>query len=429
MNGTNSPSSLRLHFHFALVLAAVAVVTMLSGCSRGRDASPDRTTESPGAPGKLKVCYLGLTCEPAIFAAYEEGFFKEEGLDVELVKTDWTAMREGLTTGRFHATYSLIMYLIKPIELGQDLKLTGGIHTGCLRVQAGMKTAVKNIADLKGKKVGITHLGSPPFLFASRVLAAQGMNPMKDVEWVTLPSDGMPKALDQGQVDAVASAEPIGTMLVAGDKVRSVCDQASDAPYADEYCCVVAVNGKFARDNPGAAAKVTRALLKGAKWVDANPSAAAKVAVEKKYVAATLEVNAQAIAMLKFEPGVAKAKRDIRTAALEMKKAGFLKKDTDPDEVAKNAWLDLEGVSDDWLKTVKVERVVGGGRPPKLNPADFAALFDRDLCCRGGACLGCCGDAGETLLPLTGEWAQVRPTRLDLYADSDGKTRFAEARR
>jgi len=427
MNGTNSPTSPRFNVSFALLLAAVAIVTTLSGCSRGRDAAP-KTTESPAATGKLKVCYLGLTCEPAIFAAYEEGFFKEEGLDVELVKSDWTAMRDGLTTGRFHATYSLIMYLIKPIELGQDLKLTGGIHTGCLRVQAGMKTAVKNIADLKGKKVGITHLGSPPFLFASRVLAAQGMNPMKDVEWVTLPSDDMPKALDQGQVDAVASAEPIGTMLVAGDKVRSVCDQASDAPYADEYCCVVAVNGKFARDNPAAAAKVTRALLKGAKWVEANPTAAAQVAVEKKYVAATLAVNAQALAMLKFEPGVAKAKRDIRTAALEMKKAGFLKKDTDPEEVAKNAWLDLEGVSDDWLKSVKVKEVAGGGRPPKLTPADFANLFNRDLCCRSGHCMGCCGEAGESLIPLTDEWAQVRPTRLDLGEHADG-ARLAEARR
>jgi NitT/TauT family transport system substrate-binding protein len=99
-------------------------------------------------------------------------------------------------------------------------------------------------------------------------------------------------ALDQGQVDAVASAEPIGTMLVAQNKVRNVCDQAVTAPYDDEYCCVVALNGEFARENPTSSAKVTRALLKGAKWVSANPTAAAKLAVEKKYVAASAEINA-----------------------------------------------------------------------------------------------------------------------------------------
>jgi NitT/TauT family transport system substrate-binding protein len=403
---------------------------MSSGCGRGRDSSSVQETDSSSSgPDNIKICYLGLTCEPAIFAAYEAGFFKEEGLDVELVKTDWNAMRDGLATGRFHATYSFIQYLIKPIEMGLDLKLTGGIHTGCLRVQAGAKTNIKNVADLKGKKVGITHLGSPPFLFASRVLAAKGMDPKKDVEWVTLPPDGMLKALDEGQVDAVASAEPIGTMLIAKNKVRKVCDQASDAPYDDEYCCIVAVNGKFARENPSAAAKVTRALLKGAKWVGTNPTAAAKVAVDKKYVAATLEVNAQAIAMLRYEPGVAKARRDVRTAALEMKNAGFLRKNTDPEELARNAWLDLDGVSEDWLKSLKVERVAGGGRPPKLSPADFAALFNRDLCCRGGACLGCCGDSGEALLPMTGEWALVSPIRLDLALNSDGETRLVKARR
>jgi len=223
----------------------------------------------------------------------------------------------------------------------------------------------------------------------------------------------MSKALDQGRIDALASAEPVGTLLIANNQARSICDQATDAPFDDEYCCVVVVNGKFARENPSAAGKVTRALLKGAKWVAVNPSAAAKLAVEKKYVAATMEINAQAIGMLKFEPGVAKARRDVRTAALEMRKAGFLKNDTDPEELAKKAWLDLDGVKDDWVKSLEIEKVAGGGRPPKLSPADFAALFKRDLCCKGGACLGCCGDAGEARLPLTGEWALVRPLRLD----------------
>ncbi len=385
---------------------AVCVGMMLSGCH-----GPTGSTAS--GPAKIKICYLGLTCEPPIFVAYENGFFQEEGVDVELVKTDWNTMRDGLADGRFHASYSFIMYLMKPTEMGLDLKLTGGIHTGCLRIQAATKTDIKTVADLKGKRVGVTHMGSPPFLFASRVLADKGIDPKKEVEWVTMPGDAMAKALDQGRIEALASAEPIGTMLLAGNKVRTVCDQAADAPYDDEYCCIVVVNGKFAREDPTTAAKVTRALLKGAKWVGVNPAAAAKLAVEKNYVAATREINTQAIAMLKFEPGVAKARRDVRTAALEMKKAGFLKNDTDPEELARKAWQDLDGVTDDWVKSLQVEQVAGGGRPPKLSPADFAALLDRNLCCKGGVCLGCCGDSGEARLPMTGDWALVRPLRLD----------------
>jgi NitT/TauT family transport system substrate-binding protein len=370
----------------------------------------------------MRICYLGLTCEPAIFVAYEKGFFKEEGLDVELVKTDWGSMRDGLADGRFQASYSFILYLMKPIEMGQDLKLTGGIHTGCLRIQAGAKTNIKSVEDLKGKKLGVTHMGSPPFLFASRVLTDKGIDPKNGVEWVTMPGAAMAKALDEGQVDAVASAEPIGSLLVAQNKAHKVCDQANDTPYDDEYCCVVVVNGALGRDNPSAAAKITRALLKGAKWVSVNPTAAARIAVEKNYVAASMEINAQAIGMLRFEPGINKARRNVQVGAQEMKKAGFLKKDTDPVELAKKAWLDLDGVTDDWIKSLRIEAVAGGGRPPKLGPAEFAALFDGEPCCRNGACLGCCGDAGEVRLPLTGEWALVRPLRLDLALKPDGRT-------
>ncbi len=142
------------------------------------------------------------------------GFFKEEGLDVELVKSDWDSMRDGLGLGRFDATHHLIMYLLKPIDEGLDVKLTGGIHSGCLRVQAGVKTDIRKVTDLKGKRIGISHMGAPPFLFASRVLAAHGLDPKNDVEWITFPADAVELALDRGQVDAVADAEPIGTILL-----------------------------------------------------------------------------------------------------------------------------------------------------------------------------------------------------------------------
>src|SRR5439155_26235626 len=100
-------------------------------------------TASPGEPAPVKVAYLGLTCEAPIFVAQEKGFFKDEGLDVELVKTDWDGLRDGLGLGRFDANHTLIMYLLKPIEADLDVKITGGIHTGCLRVQVGATSDIQ----------------------------------------------------------------------------------------------------------------------------------------------------------------------------------------------------------------------------------------------------------------------------------------------
>jgi NitT/TauT family transport system substrate-binding protein len=190
-------------------------------------------------------------------------------------------------------------------------------------------------------------------------------------------------ALDKGQVDAVADSEPLGSILLGQGKVRTIADQALDPPYKDEYCCAAVVSGKLAASHPDTAAKVTRALLKGARWVDENPTAAAKLSVEKKYLAASVDINAQAISKLKYTPGVARCRSTLDHVANEMKACGLLNPSTDPAELAKRAWIDLDGVSDSWVENLKVEKVAGGGRPPELDPEVLAAMLT-------GRVLSCC---------------------------------------
>ncbi len=409
-------------------------VIVLAGCGQTpakKEGAP--SSNSPNAssdPIKLKVAYIGLTCEPPIFVAYENGFFKEEGLDVELVKTDWEGLQSGLGLGKFDANHTLVMYLLKPIEAGLDVKITGGVHTGCLRVQAGIKTDIKTMADLKGKKIGITVFGSPPHLFASRALAVNGMDPKKDVDWVTFPPDAMGLALDQGRIDAVASAEPIGTILTVKEKVRTIADQATDDHYKDEFCCATAVSGKLMRENPAAAAKVTRAMLKGAKWVSVNPTAAAKLAVEKKYLAASPEINAQAISKLNYLPGVSKCRKDLDVVANEMKTAGLLKANTNAADLAKKAWADLDGLTDEWVKGIQVDQVAGGGIPAPINAEQMDALLAALPKRRTGLDgFGLCCDDEKCVFPMTGEWALVRPIRLNLARTQQGEMTLVYAGR
>jgi NitT/TauT family transport system substrate-binding protein len=370
----------RLRVHLKPILAACVLASLATGCQQESKVPAEAGS---GSAKKVKVAYIGLTCEAAMFVAQEKGFFKEEGLDVELVKTDWDGLRDGLGLGRFDANYTLIMYLLKPIEQGLDVKITGGIHTGCLRVQVGAESGIEKVEDLRGKKIGIPTMGSPPFLFASRVLAARGLDPKKDVEWVTVAPDVSALALENGQIDAVADSEPIGSILAAQEKVRTIADQAVDAPYKDEYCCAAVVSGQFAARDPEAAAKVTRALLKGAMWVDENPTAAANLSVEKKYIASSADLNAHAIAKLQYQPGVGRCRDSIGLAAAEMKEAGLLNPSTDPAELAKRAWLDLDGVTDAWVQGLKVEKVAGGGPPPEPDAHTLAALL-------GEPAVSCC---------------------------------------
>jgi len=313
---------------------------------------------------KVRVGYIGITCEAPIFCAVENGFFKEEGLHVELVKCEWSKYKDVLALGGFDITHHLIMYFLKPIEQGLDVKIGAGIHKGCLRVQTAVKSSIQSVKDLRGKRIGVPGMGTPPFIFANRVLGAAGIDAARDVEWRVFPAGELGLALDKGEVDAVADSEPIGSLLLAEGKVRNVADQAKDAPYKDEYCCAVIVNGKWLTANPAAAAAATRAMLKGAKWVETNPRAAARLSVEKKYLASNPELNTTAIGNLSYIPSVSGGEEAVNSAAAEMKTAGMLSPTTDVAALARKAFAHMDGVNDAWLQSLQVEKLVDGQVPP-----------------------------------------------------------------
>src|SRR5438067_1384759 len=204
-----------------LITAAALTALLFAGCKKN--------ATTPGASNKIRVGYIGLTCEAPIFTAVEKGFFKEEGLDVELVKCEWANYKDVLALGGYDITHHLVMYFLKPIEQGLDVKFTAGIHKGCLRVQASTKGNIRTVQDLRGKRIGVPGMGTPPFIFANRVLGANGIDASKDVSWRVFPAGELGLALDKGEVDAVADSEPIGSLLLADGKVRNVADLAKRA--------------------------------------------------------------------------------------------------------------------------------------------------------------------------------------------------------
>src|SRR6266404_3436417 len=280
---------------FKRIVPFAALLLLLVGCKKDSDTAKS----ADNGPMKVRVGYIGLTCEAPIFTAVEKGFFKEQGLDV---------------------------------------KFLAGIHRGCLRVQAAANGNIQSVKDLRGKRIGVPGMGTPPFIFANRVLGANGIDPGREITWVVFPAGELGLALDKGEVDAVADSEPIGSLLLAQGKVKNVADQAKDAPYKDEYCCAVIVSGKFLAANPKAAAAATRALLKAAKWVEANPAAAARLSVEKKYLASNPELNTVAISHLRYVPSVSGAEEAVKSAAVAMQRAGMLNPATDVSDLAKRAF-------------------------------------------------------------------------------------------
>src|SRR5437660_12108306 len=361
-----------------LTTAAAVTVLLLAGCRKN-------SASSAAHSNKVRVGYIGLTCEAPIYTAYEKGFFKEEGLEPELVKCNWATYKDALALGSYDITHHLVMYFLKPIEQGLDVRFLAGIHRGWLRVQAGVKTNIHTIEGLKGKRIGVPGMGTPPFVFANRVFGVHGIDAGKDITWKVYPAGELGLAIDKGEVDAVCNAEPIGSLLIAEGKVRNIADQITDAPYKDEYCCEVIANGKWVDANPDTAARATRALLKGAKWVETNPKAAALLAVEKKYLASTPELNTAALARLRYVPSVHLAEESVHDAGRELKIAKIPSPETDTQALARRAFTHLDGGSDEWIKSRQVETVAGGQVSPDEDIRLIAELIQKDTgdsCCR-----------------------------------------------
>jgi NitT/TauT family transport system substrate-binding protein len=381
MNANNPTRSPRRTGALKVLAVAIAAAALSGGC--GGDSS-GRT--QPDGRTKIRVGYIGLTCEAPLFVALEKGFFDEEGLDVEMVRCEWATYKDALALGRYDVTHHLVMYFLKPIEQGMDVKFTGGVHRGCLRVQAGVNGDIRTVQDLRGKTIGVPGMGTPPFMLASRALAAGGVDPSREVRWRVYPAGELGLAMDRGLVDAVATSEPIGSLLLESGKVRNVVDQATDPPYSEEYCCAVLVNGKFLERYPEASAAATRAILKAAKWVDANPTAAAVLSVESRFIASTPELNAYAISNLSYVPSVIGAEQAVVSAAGEMKLGGMLEEHTDVHALARRSFVHLHGVDDHWLDTVAVNDEPDEGL---LGSPDIAALMQAMKitplpgCCRG----------------------------------------------
>jgi NitT/TauT family transport system substrate-binding protein len=88
---------------------------------------------------------------------------------------------------------------------------------------------------------------------------------------------------------------------------------------------------------------------------------------------------------LRYIPSVKLAEESLYSASREMKVAKMLSPETDTDALAKRAFMHLEGVTDDWIQGLDVEKVAGGQVSPNEEIRLLAALIGKnveDSCCR-----------------------------------------------
>ena len=231
--------------------------------------------------GKNLLYYLPLTI------AEQLKYFQAEGLDVEIVDFAGGAKAlQAVVGGSADVVSGAFEHTLNMQAKGQPMRafvLQGRAPQIVLAVSTKTMPDFKSVADLKGKKIGVTAPGSSTNIMANFVLAKAGLKPT-DVSYVGVgASQGAVAAIRAGQIDAISNLDPVITILARAGDIKIVSDTRDPAeservfggpmPAACLYAPVA-----FLEKNPNTAQALVNAIVRANKWIQqAGPSDIVKV--------------------------------------------------------------------------------------------------------------------------------------------------------
>jgi NitT/TauT family transport system substrate-binding protein len=174
-----------------------------------------------------------------------------------------------------------VLPTVMRLDGGDPIVILAGVHVGCYELFGTDR--VHSIRDLKGKTVGVWELGDGEHVYISIMAAYVGLDPRKDITWVTHPPDEAIPLLAKGKIDAYMVFPPYPQELREKKIGHAVVKTAVDRPWSQYFCCMATGNQEFVRKHPVATKRALRAILKGADICALEPERAARFVVDKGY--------------------------------------------------------------------------------------------------------------------------------------------------
>jgi NitT/TauT family transport system substrate-binding protein len=237
--------------------------------------------EPPPETTRLKLVKIPSICQAPQYVA--EALLKAEGFtDVEYVqKAGALGITEALAAGEANINNHFVAPSIIRVEAGDPIVFLGGLHIGCFELFGTDR--IHGIRDLKGKTVGVLELGSSQHLFVSTMAAHVGLDPHRDIHWVTNPPAESMRLLAAGQIDAFLGFPPEPQELRARGIGHVVVNSTLDRPWSQYFCCMILGNRDFVRKHPIATKRAMRAILKATSICALEPDRAARHLVDKGF--------------------------------------------------------------------------------------------------------------------------------------------------
>jgi NitT/TauT family transport system substrate-binding protein len=262
---------------------ALPAAAALPGLSLAQEA-PEKRKVAIAVGGKAGFYYLPLTI------AEQLGYFKAEGLDVEI--SDFAGGAKALQAvvgGSADVVSGAFEHTINLQAKGQHFQcfvLQGRAPQIAVGVSTRTLPNYKGIADLKGKRIGVSAPGSSTNMMANFLLAKAGLKP-SDVSFIGVgTSAGAISAMRSGQIDAISNIEPAMTMLQQKGDVKIIADTRTLKGTQEllggpmPAACLYAP-ADFVQKYPNTVQALANAIVRALKWLEnAGPSELVKTVPE-----------------------------------------------------------------------------------------------------------------------------------------------------
>ena len=253
---------------FIGTLAAFCAALVLA-TSAGAQA-PEKKKITIAVGGKSLFYYLPLT------VAERKGYFKEEGLEVEIPDFAGGARAlQAMVGGSADMVSGAYEHTINMAAKKQPIKavvLQMKFSAMALAMSKERAAKFRGPKDLKGWKVGVTAPGSSTNMFVNNLLAKEGLKPT-DVSIVGVGTGaGAVAALEKGELDALVNLDPVLTQLESTGKFVALYDTRTEKGMKDVYggeymASVIYITDEFVKKNPNTVQAVVNAMVRADKWI------------------------------------------------------------------------------------------------------------------------------------------------------------------
>jgi NitT/TauT family transport system substrate-binding protein len=301
---------------FLATLTATAAAGLIGpASSTAQDGRLETTTVRLG-----KIA--GICVAPQYVA---DELLRAEGFtDIRYVATEAGAPAAlALARGEIDFTTNFSPPLVIAIDAGDPITIVAGEHVGCFELFA--RAGIQSIPDLKGKTVGVQALGSSQYTFLSGMASYVGLDPAKDIRWVTSASPKPMELFAEGKIDAFLGFPPEPQELRARNIGNVIFNSAIDRPWSQYFCCMVAGHRDYVRRKPVATKRVVRAIIKAADLCASQPERVARRIVDAgftpryEYALQTFK-EIQYAKWREYDPEDA-----VRFYSLRLREAGFIR--------------------------------------------------------------------------------------------------------